>query len=105
MARMHRVIGEALAALGFAGRTRAVDPDGGVRHGDVLCFQQHTPGDLVCAERKVVGSAQRKYHRALLQHGSILLATSEYAPSLPGLRELTGIERTADEVSAAGPAV
>jgi lipoate-protein ligase A len=101
MPRMHAVIGHALAALGFAGRTRAVTAEGGVRHGDVLCFQQLTPGDLVCTERKVVGSAQRKYHRALLQHGSILLAASEHTPSLPGLRELTGIERISDQVSAA----
>jgi lipoate-protein ligase A len=101
MPRMHQVIAAALADLGYTGRTRSVTSDATARHGDVLCFQQFTAGDLICAERKVVGSAQRKYHRALLQHGSILLATSEHTPALPGLRELTGIERSIEQVSAA----
>src|SRR5207253_609923 len=51
--------------------------------------QQLTPADLLYAGHKVVGSAQRKYHRALLQHGSILLQRSEHTPALPGLEELT----------------
>jgi lipoyl(octanoyl) transferase len=86
MARMHRIIA---AALGLGS---AVAPKVGatVKHDDVLCFQQHTPGDLLCKGVKVVGSAQRKYHLAMMQHGSILLARSEHTPALPGLRELTG---------------
>lgn len=58
--------------------------------GDVLCFQQQTPGDLLCHGRKIGGSAQRKQRQALLQHGSILLGRSEYAPELLGIRELNG---------------
>ena len=87
---MHRIIARALAGLGLGGGIAPVAGEKTV-HGDVLCFQQYTPGDLLCGGKKVVGSAQRKYHQALMQHGSILLAQSEHAPTLPGVRELTGI--------------
>jgi lipoate-protein ligase A len=39
---------------------------------------------------KVIGSAQRKRHGAIVQHGSILLRTSGYVPTLPGIAELAG---------------
>src|SRR5581483_4436749 len=90
MARVHRVIATALSRLGLAGQVEAVT-GATVKHGDVLCFQQYTAGDLLCRGKKVVGSAQRKYHQALLQHGAILLAQSPHTPELPGIRELTGI--------------
>jgi lipoate-protein ligase A len=99
--RMHRIIAAALARLGLAGRVGAVDSGAAVRHSDVLCFQQLMPDDLLCGGAKVVGSAQRKYHRALLQHGSILLARSEHTPALPGLRELTGADLTSEAVRTA----
>jgi lipoate-protein ligase A len=63
-----------------------------------LCFQHLTPGDLLVAESKVVGSAQRKRRGALLQHGGILLAQSQHTPELPGLLELTGKKLCVDEV-------
>src|SRR5262249_56499431 len=50
--------------------------------------------DLVIGTAKIAGSAQRRQGRALLQHGSLLLAASPQAPLLPGIRELTG--RTLD---------
>jgi lipoate-protein ligase A len=87
--RMHLVIGRALAALGVAPTEAATEA--AARHGEFLCFLQQTPGDLLCRGHKVVGSAQRKYRQALLQHGSVLLAQSEHTPALPGLRELTGV--------------
>jgi lipoate-protein ligase A len=66
--------------------------------GPYLCFQHQTPGDLVIAGHKVMGSAQRRPHGALMQHGSILLKTSAMAPMLPGVTELTGIEVGVDEL-------
>jgi lipoate-protein ligase A len=56
----------------------------------VLCFRHCTPGDLLVGAAKVVGSAQRRYHGAWVQHGGILLASSAHAPALPGILELTG---------------
>jgi lipoate-protein ligase A len=104
--RMHRIIEAALAELGlaefpdsnqisptkpitFSFRSSVSDPRGS--ECEVLCFHQFTFGDLLCAGRKVVGSAQRKHRQALMQHGSILLAQSEHAPSLPGIREIAGV--------------
>jgi lipoate-protein ligase A len=54
-----------------------------------LCFQRRSAGDIVCRGHKVVGSAQRRLKNALLQHGSILLARSNAAPELLGVKELT----------------
>jgi lipoate-protein ligase A len=34
-----------------------------------------------------------------MQHGSILLSHSEHAPELPGLRDLTGVALTVEQVS------
>ena len=101
MAQMHGIIAQALVASGIP-RGLAPVPDGTVvARGKVLCFQQCTPGDLLCDGHKVVGSAQRKYCRALLQHGAILLGTSEHACVLPGLQELTGRRLPVDMVCAA----
>jgi lipoate-protein ligase A len=89
MLKMHRIIAAALANLGVHVPITSVErPES---HGALLCFQQLTPGDLVCAGAKIVGSAQRKARRCLLQHGGILLARSRHASRLPGLLELTGI--------------
>ena len=98
MIRMHHVIAAALTEFGV-GRVMLVEGPA-VRHGDVLCFQQFTPGDLLCAGRKVVGSAQRKHRQALMQHGSILLAQSEHTPSLPGIAELAGVTLRAECLAA-----
>lgn len=54
-----------------------------------LCFQRCSDEDLMVSGYKVLGSAQRKSRRAVLQHGSLLLATSKWAPQLPGVRDLT----------------
>lgn len=62
-----------------------------------LCFQRRTHDDLVIGDSKVLGSAQRRRAGALLQHGSILWARSEFAPELPGIAELTGQTENVDE--------
>jgi lipoyl(octanoyl) transferase len=49
--------------------------------------------------RKVVGSAQRRRTRAVLQHGSILLAASDHEPELPGVLELAGQRLDADALA------
>ncbi len=101
MPRMHRIIARALGELGLAGRVELATRETAARHGDVLCFEQFTEGDLLCGGNKVVGSAQRKHQRALMQHGSILLAQSVYTPALPGLGELTGVPLSVAAVSTA----
>ena len=100
MPRMHRIITRVLADLGLRDRIEAVAAHP-IRHGDILCFQQHTVSDLLCVGNKVVGSAQRKYRQALMQHGSILMAQSEHTPDLPGIKELSGIEFTSAQMQPA----
>lgn len=53
-----------------------------------LCFQRRTSEDLIVAGYKVLGSAQRRGKRSLLQHGSLLIRASSFAPQLPGVVNL-----------------
>jgi lipoyl(octanoyl) transferase len=99
LCRMHAIIAAALKASGVAAALhdlKAEQPVGGV-----LCFLHFTPGDLVLGGGKIVGSAQRRQRGALLQHGSILLRQSAYAPALPGVLELSGRALSAAELCVA----
>lgn len=53
-----------------------------------LCFLREAAPDLVVNGHKVLGSAQRRRRGAVLQHGSLLLGASEFAPELIGVSEL-----------------
>lgn len=86
---MHEVIAAALAEFGVDARPHV--PSGEDVFCGFLCFEHLTAGDLILNGAKVAGSAQRKQRGAVLQHGSILLAQSRFTPSLPGIRELSGI--------------
>lgn len=94
--RVHHALRDGLRARGLG--VRAVVCGEEQKLGDFLCFLHHTPGDLVLAGAKVVGSAQRKQHGALLQHGTILLAQSPLTPLLPGIRERGGMDLTEVEI-------
>ncbi len=86
--RMHHAVANALQSFGIAAHTVVCGEE--QRLGPMLCFQNQTPGDLLIAGHKVAGSAQRRPHGAMLQHGSILLKQSEHAP-VPGIAELSGV--------------
>ncbi len=53
-----------------------------------LCFSRGDALDVLHGIHKVIGSAQRRRRGAVLQHGSILLESSEYAPEFPGILDL-----------------
>ncbi|WP_145179456.1 biotin/lipoate A/B protein ligase family protein [Gimesia aquarii] len=53
-----------------------------------LCFGRGDERDLIYLGHKILGSAQRRRKGAIVQHGSLLLLTSEYAPQFPGLLNL-----------------
>lgn len=89
LCHMHRIITIALHRLGV-NATGCPTAEKQAVPGTVLCFQQCSPGDVVIGTSKVVGSAQRKHRGALLQHGSILLASSNFTPQLKGVFEHTG---------------
>lgn len=88
--RMHHTLAAALHEFGVEARPH--EPTGTESADGPLCFRHFTPGDLIVAGHKVVGSAQRKRHGAILTHGGLLLARSEFTPSLPGILELTGVD-------------
>lgn len=63
-----------------------------------MCFERRSPGDVVLVDgatgsgdHKIVGSAQRRRRGSVLQHGSVLWATSQIAPEFRGHTNLTGI--------------
>jgi len=76
--RIHAAIAAGLGALGATvalappparGAGRRIPPVRGL-----ACFAASVPGEITAGGRKLVGSAQRRSRRALLQHGSIPLA-------------------------------
>lgn len=84
-AAINEILAAALARLGVGvqpapRRGRASAPDG------QPCFAEPNVGELELHGRKLVGSAQRRDERALLQHGSILLADDQ--PRIAALRGL-----------------
>jgi lipoate-protein ligase A len=64
-----------------------------------LCFQRRSDEDLIVNGYKVLGSAQRRSRRAILQHGSLLLKASSHAPELPGLQELASQSVTTEQLA------
>jgi len=58
-----------------------------------LCFERRSDVDIVVTgqgnqSQKVMGSAQRRTSKGLLQHGSLILNPSPFAPHLLGLEQL-----------------
>ncbi|MFM8271142.1 MAG: biotin/lipoate A/B protein ligase family protein [Gemmata sp.] len=86
--RAHHVIRRVLEGHGVT--TRAVVCGEEQKLGPLVCFLHQTPADLLLNGSKVVGSAQRKMRGALLQHGSVLLRRSPFAPMLPGICDAPG---------------
>lgn len=86
--RAHHIVQRVLAGHGV--RTHAVVCGEEQKLGPVVCFLHQTPGDLLLNGSKVAGSAQRKMRGALLQHGSVLLRRSEFAPALAGVCDAPG---------------
>lgn len=97
--RAHHIVQRVLREHGVA--THAVVCGEEQKLGPVVCFLHQTPGDLLLNGSKVAGSAQRKMKGALLQHGSILLHRSPFAPALAGVCDLEGAPVFAPDALAA----
>jgi lipoate-protein ligase A len=97
--RMHEIIAGALASLGVPSRLHTPEPD--QANPGFLCFRHFAAADVLIGQAKVVGSAQRRQRGALLQHGAILLASSPWAPILPGILELTACRLSPKAVASA----
>ena len=85
---VHRAISESIQQFGVRAEAFRNDPSWNAYPESFLCFQRRTDEDIVVSGYKVVGSAQRRTKNAILQHGSILLSASDFAPELPGLCDL-----------------
>ena len=85
---VHRSLIECLAILGVSGCSVFRESKKESRAAPFLCFQRRAVGDVVLHGYKIIGSAQRRLASALLQHGSVLVGQSQYAPELPGICEL-----------------
>jgi lipoate-protein ligase A len=94
---MHEMIRAALVEFGAAGS--ASDCGREIGRGAFLCFEHQTPGDVLLDGHKIVGSAQRRRAGAILQHGSILLATSPHAPQRVGVRDLVHFDVAPDRLA------
>lgn len=93
--------GRPVAAANAAVGASSISPSmGGANESAFLCFERRSPGDVLVAGMKVGGSAQRRNRGALLQHGSVLLRCSSFAPELPGIAELTGASLDPDVLRA-----
>jgi len=66
----------------------AAQKDAGTGADPFLCFLRSDPRDVVLAEHKVIGSAQRRRRGKILQHGSVLLRASRLTPEIPGVADL-----------------
>jgi lipoate-protein ligase A len=85
----HQTLADTLTDFGF--QATLANPLGSPTNSEpFLCFQRRTAGDVLLGNHKIAGSAQRRHQRAVLQHGSILLKRSAFAPELPGIGDIAG---------------
>ena len=85
---VHRVVVEELASHGVTARPYREEKPIAAGGDAFLCFQRRTPEDLILSGYKILGSAQRRVRRSVLQHGSLLLRASRFAGELPGIFDL-----------------
>jgi len=84
---VHRAAAKLLTQLGVPATLRRHVPLQGPQPEPFLCFLRRADGDVVVDDTKVLGSAQRRSHGALLQHGSLILRRSAVAPEILGLEQ------------------
>ena len=91
---MHRLFIELLRQLGAAVRMRGCrdgGPKASPRGGPFFCFAAGSSADIVALDgRKLLGSAQRRTHTAVLQHGTMILDAGDWPQPCVGLAELVG---------------
>jgi lipoate-protein ligase A len=96
----HETLVEALAELCIEATLFLGEPLQQIGHVEsFLCFQRRATGDVLQSNAKICGSAQRRQKEALLQHGSVLLRRSTFAPELSGLEDLTNAVLTAKQLA------
>lgn len=97
--QVHQVIADALSNWSVQAAPYRLDPRLPGTEEAFLCFQRRTDEDLVVSGYKVLGSAQRRVKNATLQHGSLLLDVSPFAPELPGICTLSSQAVPAEDLA------
>lgn len=95
----HQTLIKTLADFGIRARLADADDVSAADSRAFLCFQRRSSGDVVLEDSKIGGSAQRRHAAALVQHGSILLNRSEFAPELPGVNDLADANVSIDSLT------
>jgi lipoate-protein ligase A len=88
----HRTLIEQLQTLGVRSQLCPTQSGLAGRQEPFLCFQRRVAGDVLLGDAKIAGSAQRRHHASVLQHGSVLLKRSDASPELAGITELAGVQ-------------
>ena len=70
----HKAIMSCLHGLGLDAERCGLSDDSGAAKGPFFCFARRHRFDVLIGRDKIAGSAQRRTRRAVLQHGSIILA-------------------------------
>jgi lipoate-protein ligase A len=96
----HETLVEALAELNIVAALFVDQPLQPISQAEpFFCFQRRAAGDVLLAMSKICGSAQRRRKEALLQHGSVLLRRSPFAPGLPGIADLAAVSLTVEKLA------
>jgi lipoate-protein ligase A len=85
---LHQAVADALRSLGVPATVQGVAGAGG--DGPLLCFRRRDPFAVCSGPHKLLGSAARRRHQAVLVQGSLAVRASPLAPELAGLAEITG---------------
>ena len=85
----HKALMRAFGSLGAPVRMRGDDATPAAESSP-FCFAKPTKFDIMVGDRKLVGSAQRRRGRLLLQHGSIPICGNHDVPHATCLEEATG---------------
>jgi lipoate-protein ligase A len=81
----------ALTKTGISSEARQERERGGALAGSPLCFQSSSLGEIMTDNRKLIGSAQKRWSDGLLQQGSI-----PYFHNLEEMGSVFGVEETTE---------
>ena len=92
-ARVHSAIAGVLTSFDVPVTQPGCKAPTGCSHGGpFFCFEHHSRYDLLAGGRKLLGSAQRRTSAAVLQHGSLILASRFDQQPCATLAEYTDID-------------
>lgn len=96
---MHESLRRLLGDEGIETESCSADISRSIAPLPFLCFLRRSPGDVLCGPAKIAGSAQRRRRGAVLQHGSVVLADSPFAPQLSSIYGQTGVQIEGDQLA------